>query len=184
MKAMLEHVQGVEWGHDHRLPDEENGLYVLMLRDPRDTFLSHWKLYQRDSPGACTELRFVDLLMKGQMESHQGWNIGWVPYVQQLVEWDRTHPHFSTLVRFERLHENPERVLSEALSRLDLPACYGRLSEAVYQTLGVRCDPSDLPSAWEMGRAGRWRTELQPQTVDALLDYCGPMMDTLGYERL
>ena len=48
LKAMLEHALGEELAHSHFWPEEE-GEYVLIVRDPRDCFASHWRLYQRDN---------------------------------------------------------------------------------------------------------------------------------------
>jgi len=180
MKALLEYSTGEVWGHDHRLPDED-GTYVLMLRDPMDTFWSHWRLYQHDNPDQCTELRFVDILMRGQMESHRGWNIGWVPYIQGLLGWHDAHPETALLVRYEQLSAAPDHTLAEVLDRLGKAPCYGRIASAIHQTLGARCDPSSLPVTPEMGKAGQWRTALQPATICALLGYCGPTMQELGY---
>jgi len=180
MKAMLESALGEAVAHDHHLPQENDGLYVMMLRDPRDTFLSHWSLYQRDFPGQCTEQGFVDRLMKGRMESHHNWNIGWVPYTRQLLEWSECH--LSSLVRYEQMYANPEQALEQVLERLGrLDVSKGRIAEAVRSVRGRRCDPSDLKVGSDMGRPGKWRTQLRAQTVSALIEYCGSEMIKLGY---
>lgn len=181
MKVMLESALGEELAHDHHLPQEKDGLYVMMLRDPMDTFWSHWNLYRHDSPGQCTELGFFDMLMRGQMESHQGWNIGWVPYVHGLLAWHQDHPSTAPLVRYEQLYRNPDHILAQTIDGLGFGVCYERSAGAVHKTLGVRCDPSGLSASREMGKPGAWIEHLRAETVDALLNYCGPMMTELGY---
>jgi len=181
MKVMLEYALGEEWEHSHHVPVEE-GQYVLMVRDPRDSFASHWRLYLHDNPGTqVTQLEFVDMLLKGNMGSHQDWNIGWVPHTQALLDWVFPHRYEVQFVRYEWLYARPRYELGYALARFgrrDIPL--ERIQEAVRNTRGKRWDPSDLPVDDEMGKPGKGCC-LEPATLAALIDYCGPLMVELDY---
>ena len=182
MKAMLESTLGEEFAHDHSCPGVEGIQYVLLVRDPRDAFASHWRLYQKDYPGQSTELGFIDLFLKGGMESHHNWNIGWVPHTRKLLEWNERHTSSASLVRYEQMYATPEKVLEEVLARLGRrDVSKGRIAEAVRETQGRRCDPSDLKADSDMGRPGKWRAQLRDSTVRALIEYCGSEMVELGY---
>jgi len=181
MKAMLEYTTGEEWQHSHHVPTEK-GQYVLMIRDPRDSFASHWRLYQHDHPGTqATELEYIDLFLKGNHPSHDHWNIGWMPHTQALLEWFSNHMTSTPLIRYEWLYAYPARELRYALLQMSrFGAPLERVQEAIQLTRGKRCDPSTLPVDDMMGKPGK-RGMLQKSTLDALLDYCGPLMEELGY---
>jgi len=177
LKAMLEGALGEELGHSHHVPEQE-GQYVLVIRDPRDSFASHWRLYQADG-GQASELEIVDLLLKGQMESHQGWNTGWVPHTERLLALEAQGV---PLVRYEELYAYPIRVIGDTIRRLGYEVSAARIVRSVVQARGVRHDPSTLPmDGAEMGRPGKGRT-LHPRTMRALMAYCGPLMERLGYD--
>ena len=184
MKEMLAQLTGEEWGHSHHVPTQEEERCVLMIRDPRDSFYSHWLLYQHDHPDAPVgQQEFVDLFLKGQMESHQGWNVGWAPHTQALLDWQDARPTKARCIRYELLFYHSVWSLSHVLAwmgreRADVPL--GRIAEVVRQTKGARCDPSDLPVGSEMGTPGKGDA-LQPDVLAALLAYCGPLMRQLGY---
>lgn len=178
LKTMLGHALGEEVAQSHMWPETE-GKYVLIVRDPRDAFASHWRLYRHDNPGtSLTELDFVDYFMKGEGLS-QPWGVGWVPHTRKLFEMREVYP----LAFYERLYTHPEVMLSRVLSGLYMGVPLSITVEAVRSTKGVRCDPSTLPVDVNMGLPGKWKHELQPATVWALEDYCGELMDELGYAR-
>lgn len=181
MKALLESTLGEEVGHSHAVPSDPEQQYVLMVRDPRDSLASHWRLYRHDERPECTELEFVDLLLKGGMESHQGWNIGWVPHTQALLDWNEEHG--SPLVSYEELYEDPQRVLISVLKKLGVKASAKVVAQAVEELNDRRCDPSGLP-AEDLGQPGRWESELLEETIHAVVRYCGGLMVELGYIEL
>jgi len=181
MKAMLEYALREEWGHSHHIP-EVDGQYVLMVRDPRDSFVSHWRLYQHDHPGVqMSELEYVDFFLKGNHSSHDHWNIGWVPHTRALLEWFYRHLSSVPLVRYEWLYARPAQELRFILLHMGkFGAPLERVQGAIQHTQGKRCDPSTLPVDDTMGSPGKWRA-LQEATLHALIDYCGPLMEELGY---
>jgi len=181
LKAILESLSGEEVGHSHALPNQQ-GEYIFIIRDPRDTFFSHWKLYQYGTPDPqVTELGFVDLLMKGQMESHQGWNIGWVPYIEELLEWRAVYGY--PMVRYEDLRAAPFPELSWIAFQLKLNVTENNIRTAIRDTRDTRWDPSSLPIDREMGKSEKWRGQLKTETLIALLNYCGYLMVELGYQE-
>lgn len=180
LKAMLEEALGEELVHDHSCPDVADGQYVLIVRDPRDAFASHWRLYQEENPGESTELGFVDLLMRGQMQSHRNWNIGWVLHTKRLLAWNAQHPHLAPLVRYEQMYTHPRLTLASVLETMGQEVPFSRIREAVQRTRD-RCDPSDLGIEEDMGRPGKWKAQLQDATVCALLESCGDLMAEMGY---
>jgi hypothetical protein len=86
-------------------------------------------------------------------------------------------------VFYEVLYDHPGKTVLWTLLELKRDAPVRRIMEAVGNTSYVRCDPSTLPIDVNMGLPGKWKHELQPATVWALLDYCGELMDELGYAR-
>lgn len=183
MKAMLEYALGEELTHAHSYQEEENGQYVLMIRDPRDAFASHWRLYQKDHPGEKTERGFVEFFLEGKGMHQHNLNIGWVAHTRKLIEWHGRDPRHVALVRYERLYAAPRITLVKTLvgiGRRDI--LRWRIFRAKRLTRRRRCDPSDLPVDGNMGRPGKWRGQLQPETVRALLAYCGKLMIELGYK--
>lgn len=178
LKAMLEHALGEEVGHSHFWPDAE-GEYVLVVRDPRDVFASHWRLYRNDNPDTeLTELEYVDYFMKGKGLGDREWAVGWVAHTQKLMSLRGLHP----FVYYEHLYRRPEETLIQVLSTLrgDVPQVR-YIMEAVRETRGVRCDPSTLLVDQWMGQPGKWAHQLHPATVLAIEHYCGDLMKELGY---
>ena len=182
MREMLNRLTGEEWEHSHHVPEAE-GHYVLMIRDPRDSFASHWRLYQHDQREPCTELEFVEMFLKGDQASHLDWNVGWVPHTQALLNWHLRHLDASGLVQYEELYQQPVRVMVALLDRIEGRAApIEQVAKMVMCTRSTRWDPSTLPVDAQMGRPGKGRN-LTPATMAALLDYCGPLMRELGYLR-
>lgn len=180
LKTMLGHALGEEVAQSHMWPEAE-GKYVLIVRDPRDAFASHWRLYRHDNPDTdLTELGFMGYFMKGEGLS-QEWGVGWVPHTRKLreAELDALYP----LVYYEALYKRPELTLAWLSKELTVDVQMLRIMNALHRTRDVRCDPSTLPVDVDMGLPGKWKHELQPATVWALEDYCGEMMDELGYAR-
>jgi len=183
MKAMLEYALGEELAHSHAHEGIEGGRYVLMVRDPRDAFASHWRLYQKDHPGERTELGLVEFFMEGKGMSQHNLSLGWAAHARKLLAWHKRDPRHTSLVRYERLYAAPGMALARALAdigRWNIPRWH--IVKAVQSTQGQRCDPSDLPVDGEMGRPGKWKSQLHKSTVRALQAYCGPLMTELGYK--
>jgi len=179
LKTMLEHALGEEVAQSHMWPSAE-GEHVLIMRDPRDAFSSHWRLFRHDNPGTdMDELQFVDYFMKGEGLS-QPWGVGWAAHTRKLLGFRGIYP----LIRYEQLYQKPIETLIElrgAIRRQGVPV-YAFIG-AVEHLWGQRCDPSTLPADVNMGLPGKWERELLPATVWALEDYCGDLMDALGYKR-
>lgn len=174
LKAMLEHALDEDLAHSHFWPEGE-GEYVLIVRDPRDAFASHWRLYQHDYPDTQqTELGFVDYFMRGD-GIERAWGCGWVPHTLKLMKLSVLYP----LVYYEGLYAQPEKILTWVLAEMGKES--PRIAEAVRWTEGLRCDPSGLPVENEMGKPGKWKVQLQPGTVRAIRAYCGEVMKELGY---
>ena len=183
LKVMLEHALGEKLAHSHTPPVGAGGQYAFIIRDPREVLASHWRLYKHDQPGQQTERGFVDYFLKGEGLRQHPWGVGWVAHTTQLLERNQSDPQRFPLVRHEQLYAAPERELERvlrALGRDDIPEM--RIAEAVRHTRGKRCDPSSLPVEGNMGEPGKWQEQLRPETICAVLDYCGPLMGALDYE--
>jgi len=181
LKTLLGHALEEEVLQSHCLPEPGDGKFALIVRDPRDVFASHWRLYRHDNPDTdLDELQFVDYFMKGEGLA-QEWGIGWVPHTRRLVELKLSTR--GPLVFYEGLHTRPELTLTWLASELEAEVNMPHIMQAVHKTRGVRCDPSTLPVDVDMGEPGKWRAQIQPATVWALEEYCGELMDELGYAR-
>lgn len=179
LKSMLESVTGHGWTHSHACPEETDEEHVLIVRDPRDAFASHWRLYQHDHPGTKrTELEHLSYFMEGH-DTAPHLRGGWVLHAQRLLELEDAYP----LVTYECLYDDPYMVMIGVLVQIDRGDILARrIDKAIQDTRGRRCDPSSLPVSEEMGRPGKWNTWLLKSTIRALQAYCGSLMVELGYE--
>ena len=96
------------------------------------------------------------------------------------------------LVRYERLHANPDAVFSEVVSFAGLPMDRERLVKAVensrFQRLreqedrvGFRERQPTAPNFFRKGLIGDWRNVLSRKQVQCLVERHGPVMAELGY---
>jgi len=181
LKALLERTTNEPWAHTHACPQDVRHPHVLIVRDPRDAFASHWRLYQHDQNPEQTQAAFLDFLLKGQGGPGRPWGMGWVAHTQRLIELNRQYPRRAPFVYYERLYARPEQVMHRVLYTMGERVAQEDISAAVIATKGKRCDPSTLGVDADMGRPGKGREQLEPSVLRALLDYCGPMMVRLGY---
>lgn len=179
LKALLEGTTGREWAHSHACPEKADREYVLIVRDPRDAFASHWRLYQHDHPGMRrTELEHLRYFMEGHRTTLHLYG-GWASHTQKLLKWSTLYP----LVYYEGLYAHPEQTLAWILAELGIGLPTSRIKAAVRASQGQRRDPSPLPVDAEMGRPGKGEIQLEKETIQALIAYCGDLMAELNYRK-
>lgn len=177
LKAMLESATGQEWAQSHVCQEEADGECVLIVRDPRDAFASHWRLYQHDHPGTQrTELEHLRYFMEGHSTTPH-LRGGWVPHTQKLFELSTLYP----LVHYEGLYTHPEQTLAWVLAELGTGFPTSHIAVVVQAAQGQRHDPSPFPVDAEMGKPGKWKAQLQTSTIEALVAYCEELIVEIGY---
>jgi len=181
LKKMLEHALGEELAHSHPYPEVVESQYVLIVRDPRDTFASRWRMEGTRFPARWTEEEHLDHFLHRTLLRAPSWHIGWGPYTRKLLELAARFPHSALLVRYEDVYAAPEATLAKLIATLGRDISEARVADAVERTRGVRCDPSSFPADENMGRPGKWEAELKQATVRTLLEDCGELMAELGY---
>jgi hypothetical protein len=182
---MLGEAIGLGALHTHIPPEqiEDGEFYVFLVRDPRDSFISYWEVYcQTATKGhLLSQEQFFHEKFVGKGQSQVHFRLGWKGHTERLLELRERYPHNTMLVHFEELKDYPSSELRWILDRFRLSAPDENIDKAIAETEGKRCDPSDLPVKGELGRVGRWRGVLEPGVEALLRDYCGDLMQRLGY---
>ena len=155
---------------------------VYVLRDPRDTLVSHYHFLRLSRPGFGLSLaEFV-----ARDEEH--WPVDWSEHV---TGWLRV-PHPARLVvRYEELHERPEPVLEHVLAFAGLSAPPDRVAAAVDESRFDHMQRAeDRGSIWERkdgerevrrGEIGGWRDELDEESAGVIARRYGAAMAEAGY---
>lgn len=186
LQEMLKRATGLNVIHSHAIPvpdlaNEENR-YIFIIRDPRDAFVSHYLLYLHDHPGSRrTQIEHLELFFKGKEMAQPYFHLGWVNHTHLLLEGAYLSP-FIGMTRHESLMDDTQGELVRILCGHQILADEWKIEEVIRAVSNIRCDPSSLPPE-DMGRVGKHREILDKKTECALWDYCGDLMEALGYER-
>lgn len=162
------HVNKIHWAYQ----DKGSSTLAYIYRDPRDCALSGRDYIERHFTRGCPLglMTFLETYFAGNWEL---WPCGWRDHTRYWLDRD------VATVRYETLCADRARTLAALVGQLGLELDEGRLAHAVVQSYcfgehhaGGRC----------VGRAGRWVTDLPREAAAWLDDYCGDIMEQLGYE--
>lgn len=187
LQEMLRRATGLEVFHSHAIPTsdlaDEKNRYIFIIRDPRDAFVSHYRLYLHDHPGTQrTQMEHLELFFKGKEMTQPYFHLGWVDHTHSLLGVAYHLSPFIGVTRHESLVDDTQGELVRILCRYQIPVDEWKIEEIIRTVSRIRCDPSSLPPE-DMGRVGKYREILDKKTECALWSYCGNLMEALGYER-
>ena len=155
---------------------------VYVLRDPRDTLVSHYHFLRLTRPDFTLSLgEFV-------AREDEQWPVEWSEHV---AGWLRVQHPARLVVRYEEMHERPEEVLEHVLEFAGLSEPRDRLAAAVEESRFDRMQGAeDRGSIWERregerevrrGEIGAWREELDEESARAIEARYGATMAEAGY---
>lgn len=193
-KRRLERMQRPRIIRSHDPFDPRYKQVVYIVRDPRDVALSQYhhhrkrKLIDDNYPFPV----FVRRFLAGETNEHGSWK-------QNVASWLVTRsgdPGF-LLIRYEDMVANTRHELGKMAKFLRLSADPKSVSEAVAQSSPdrmrqlekinsdncalIKDTRPDLPFV-RTAKSGNWKSEMDPGSVAAIEEACGPLMKSLGYE--
>jgi hypothetical protein len=107
--------------------------------------------------------------------------MGWKAYTEKLCQLSQ-----GEFIRYEKLWAVPWAVVKSILQGLGhrgLTIEDETIRYAIRSTKNIRHDPSTLPVESDMGVPRKWKAGLEVGTVQAIEEYCGELMDVLGYRK-
>ncbi|MAE61978.1 MAG: hypothetical protein CMJ49_11560 [Planctomycetaceae bacterium] len=161
---------------------------VYIARDPRDVAVSYFHYQQRTDPHPITDMNgFLDVFLADRL-----WVGGWQDHVMRWLE-QTADPQRGLLVRYEDLRSDPQagftRIVEFIGLRSDPVAVESAIQASSFDAMrkvedrfGVNdARGDDTVRFTRSGRAGEWRTQLEPHQIARIQDTCGDAMAELGY---
>ncbi len=163
--------------------NDANGLDDIAAAYPEARFLFVF----RDPRGAVPTLTTRAAMQKVEADKLAlggvvAQSIYWRNLTQQCLRFASRHPGRSLLFAYERLVTDPETVLSEVYSFLDLPPIgtsattklIGKVAfGSTYEKASTGLNPTPIV---------RWRTAVPQAVIDVISSICGPTARKLGYD--
>ena len=187
----------VRRGHWSRLEVERGDVelsdkVLFVARDPRDVAISCWHhfTFSKDALGLEKCIRQLCGLEDGPpLLAFEGWGgrnaHGWPGYVE---DWLDCRPvilrHLPVVLRYERMLNNPEFTLFQAMDELGLKVSQSVLRDAVgFNGFENRrkLPKSDGDYTMRTGKMGNWLTELPENLIALIQNHCGTIMRRLRY---
>ncbi len=155
---------------------------VYVVRDPRDTLVSHYHFLRLTRP------EFALSLPEFVAASEEHWPVEWDEHV---TRWLRAPHRARLVVRYEEMHERPRAALERVLAFCGLSLPEALVAAAVEESRFARMQRAEeRGSIWNRsreerevrrGEIGGWRDELDEASVRAIERSYGAAMAEVGY---
>ena len=180
--------------HEYFDPRYKKVIYIV--RDPRDVAVSYYhfdRKRKKIEDGYPLE-RYIARFIAGDVDDYGSWK-------DNLASWLATRQGVESflLLRYEDMLEQPAAELAKVASFLGIERSPEQVSRAVELSAADRMRhlEKEQAAAWVNTRktrkdipfvraahAGEWRSSLPPNLAAAIEAAWGPLMESLGYERV
>lgn len=157
--------------------------FIHMIRDGRDVALSVWDRVGKEKDAAKMARLWKRRIRKARNQAEKLGHYVEVRYEDLILETEPTLRRVATFIELDwddamlRYHEHSAERMSE-MDR-DLPALASGRARPGERRLDAFKLTSEPP---QVTRVKRWRTQMEPDDVQAFEDTAGDLLDELGYE--